>query len=300
MSIWKGPDLRLLTLGFIFATSLGAAHAAECGPDKLGTTRTMGLGTQGGLEVGEKTYPRTLALADHEVILTFDDGPTAGTTPEILDALARQCVRATFFLIGRNAEALPQLAQREAREGHTIAHHTYSHPGSTLRYMDDAAARADILRGMAADEKAVYGSGAEMSDPATPHPHTPFFRFPGFADTKELNTWLGAANIGIFGADLWASDWIRMTPREELALTLARLEKTGRGIILFHDTHQWTADMLPDFLRELKLRGYRVVHMVPASGASPTRDAPPGWTSETERVIGRLKPRLSARAVPAL
>ncbi len=95
------------------------------------------VGTQGGLEVGLKTYPRTIPLADHEVILTFDDGPAAKTTPEILKALADECVRATFFEIGRNAEGLPQIARREVLEGHTVAHHTWSHPQSTLRFMSD-------------------------------------------------------------------------------------------------------------------------------------------------------------------
>ena len=123
------------------------AAAATCGPDKLGTSRVVEVGTQGGLEVGFKTYPQTIPLADHEVILTFDDGPAAKTTPEILNALAEQCVRATFFEIGRNAEELPAIARREVLDGHTVAHHTCSHPQPTLRYMSDAAARADIAQG---------------------------------------------------------------------------------------------------------------------------------------------------------
>ncbi len=87
------------------------------------------LGTQGGFAIGLKTYPQTLALADHEVVLTFDDGPAA-TTPLVLNALARECVHATFFLIGRNAAARPALVKRqELADGHTIGHHTFSHPG---------------------------------------------------------------------------------------------------------------------------------------------------------------------------
>jgi len=294
--------LKLLVTVFFLAAALSATQAAECGPDRLGTARIMGVGTQDGLEVGLKTYPKTLALADHEVVLTFDDGPAA-TTPQILDALARECVRATFFLIGRNAEALPQLVRREEREGHTIGHHTFSHSGSTLRAMNADRARADILRGMAAVEAALSGATPAADEPgvaATPRLRTPFFRFPGFADTPELRNWLASENVGVFGADLWASDWIVTNPREELGLTLARLERAGRGMILFHDTHQWTADMLPDFLRELKKRGYRVVHIVAAAGAGQTVDAPTGWTSETERIIGRLKLRMSARQAPAL
>src|SRR5271165_7440735 len=131
-------ELSMRIAGALVASALGAsaAGAADCGPDKLGTSRVVEVGTQGGLEVGLKSYPRTIPLADHEVILTFDDGPAA-TTPAILKALADQCVRATFFDIGRNAESLPEIARREVLDGHTVAHHTWSHPQPTLRYMPD-------------------------------------------------------------------------------------------------------------------------------------------------------------------
>ena len=281
------------------ALGLGAARAADCGPETLGTSRVVAVGTQGGLAIGFKTYPKEIPLADHEVILTFDDGPEAATTPEVLEALAKECVRATFFVIGQKVEATPELARREAVEGHTVAHHTFTHPQPTLRYMGDAEARADILRGMIAVERVVYGADFSAGEPKNLSDiklHAPFFRFPGFADTPDLKSWFAANNVGIFGTDLWASDWIEMTPQFELNLILARLEAVKRGMILFHDNRQWTADMLPKFLRELKLRGYHVVHMVAGPGPGATVDAPPGWTSETERVIDRLKPRLAKPA----
>ena len=102
----------------------GTAAAAECGPDKLGTSRIVEVGTEGGLAIGFKTYPKEIPLADHEVILTFDEGPEAATTPKVLDALAAECVRVTFFDIGRKVEATPELARREVVEGHNVAHHT--------------------------------------------------------------------------------------------------------------------------------------------------------------------------------
>jgi hypothetical protein len=80
----------------------------------------------------------------------------------------------------------------------------------------------------------------------------------------------------VFGADLWASDWNRMTPEEELRLTLERLAASGRGIVLFHDTKARTAAMLPGFLRALKAGGYRVVHAVPAGPESTGQEAAPG------------------------
>ena len=73
----------------------------------------------------------------------------------------------------------------------------------------------------------------------------------------------------VFGADLWASDWNPMTPDQQLALVLGRIDANRGGIVLFHDTKAQTAAMLPAFLRELKSRGYRVVHVVPAAHANP-------------------------------
>ncbi len=293
LSMWIAAGLAALIVG------ASAARAANCGPDALGTSRVIEVGTHGGLEVGLKTYPQTIPLADHEVILTFDDGPAARTTPEILSALATECVRATFFEIGRNAEALQKIARQEVLDGHTVAYHTYSHPQPTLLFMSDAAARADILKGMVAVEKDAYGqdfSGGEPKDLRDLKLHAPFFRCPGFADTEELRRWLATNNVGVFGADLWADDWIKMTPREELDLVMRRLDRLGKGILLLHDTHQWTADMLPMLLRKLKAKGYRIVHMIPGPGHMTTAPAPKGWFSETERAIRVLRPRLKRHA----
>ena len=294
--------MRIAGALIVLIAGLNAAAAAECGPDKLGTSRVAPVGTEGGLEVGLKTYAQTIPLVDHEVILTFDDGPEATNTPKVLDALADQCVHATFFEIGRSADGLPQIARREVLDGHTVAHHTWSHPQPTLRYLPggDAAARADILKGMISVEKAAYGrdfSGVEPKEPKDLKLEAPWFRFPGFADTPDLKAWFAANNVGIFGVDLWASDWIRMTPEQELELVMSRLDKNGhKGMLLMHDNHPWTAEMMPMLLKALKAKGYKVVHMVSAPGNGPTVPAPPGWTSETERTIGALKPRLEKSA----
>ena len=298
----KSDSMRLAAVLCFLAAGLSGAVAAECGPDKLGTSRIAEVGAHGGLLVGLKTYPNAIPLADHEVILTFDDGPDAHTTPEVLKALADQCVRATFFAIGRNVEALPALARREVEEGHNVAHHTYTHPQPTLRYMSDSVARADVLKGMIAVERAAYGqdfSAGEPTDLSQIKLHAPFFRFPGFADTADLRLWFARDNVAIFGTDLWASDWVPMTPAQELKLVMGRLDKAGRGMLLLHDNRQWTADMLPAFLLELKKRGYRIVHVVAGPGTGPTVAAPPGWVSETERVVGAMRPRYDGGSAKA-
>jgi peptidoglycan/xylan/chitin deacetylase (PgdA/CDA1 family) len=268
-----------------------AANSAGCSPKTLGVSRTLPIGTDGGLQVGLKTYPQSLALEDHEIVLTFDDGPAPQTTAAILDTLAKECVKATFFIVGRNAEAMPALVKREIAEGHTVGHHSYSHPAVTLRQLNEQAAREEILKGIAADDKAAYGT-------AVGAPKVPFFRFPGFADTPQLVEWLAARNIAVFGADLWASDWLDLTPEEELALVLDRLDRERRGVLLLHDTKHQTAAMLPDLLRELKQRGYKIVHIVPGTQPNTTRAAPEGWSSETDKIITEVfaKAHLNAKA----
>jgi peptidoglycan/xylan/chitin deacetylase (PgdA/CDA1 family) len=270
------------------ATGMAAPAASPaCDPSSLNVSRTISVGAGDGLFVGTKTYPQTLALADHEVVLTFDDGPAPGTTNRILDALAAECVRATFFLIGRNAKASPELVKREIALGHTVGHHSFSHPDQTLRNMPEAMAKADIDKGFAADDLAAYGA-------AGARPRVPFFRFPGFGDSPALNDWLKSRNIAVFGADFWASDWVMMTPRAELQLILSRLEQAKKGIILFHDSKASTAAIMPDFLRELKQRGYRIVHLVPGETQPELAKAPEGWSSETEATMQRMFSKMPA------
>jgi peptidoglycan-N-acetylglucosamine deacetylase len=243
---------------FLASASPAAAEteppACPGNPDALQTSRVITVDPAATPRVGRKHFPGTLPLTDREVVLTFDDGPHPGTTAAVLDALKHECVLATFFVIGRNAAAHPDLVKRELADGHTVAHHSYSHP--LLDHMRQAGAEAEIDRGFAAVDKALYGGS-----PAGP-PKTPFFRFPGFASTPQLLDWLTERRIVVFGADLWASDWNAMTPDEELDLVLHRLDETRGGIILFHDTKRQTAAMLPAFLRSLKAQGYRVVHVI--------------------------------------
>jgi peptidoglycan/xylan/chitin deacetylase (PgdA/CDA1 family) len=222
-------------------------------PDALSTARVITVEATTTPRVGRKHFPATLPLADMEVVLTFDDGPWVGTTSAVLDALKRECARATFFLVGRNAAAHPELAKRELAEGHTVAYHSFRHP--LLDRMTPAAAEAEIDHGFAAVDTVLYGSAAKR-------PRTPFFRFPGFAATPVLLDRLATRGIVVFGADLWAGDWTPMSPNQELSQTLERLEATHGGIVLFHDTKRQTAVMLPAFLRSLKAGGYQIVHVV--------------------------------------
>jgi peptidoglycan/xylan/chitin deacetylase (PgdA/CDA1 family) len=233
------------------------ASAADC-PRKgaLGTSRILRVDAAATPRVGLKNFSQTLPLGDHEVVLTFDDGPWPPTTPKVLAALAQECVRATFFLIGKPASEHPELVRRIAAEGHTIGHHTWLH--RSLMRIPPSATSEEINRGISADEMALHGV-------ATTTPSTPFFRFPGFETTPTTLDLLQSRGIVVFGADLWASDWVSMTPQQELKLIIDRLKTARKGIILFHDPKARTAAMLPAFLRYLRDNDYRVVHVVPAA-----------------------------------
>ena len=206
--------------------------------------------------VGLKSFPQTLPLEDHEVVLTFDDGPWPATDQKILPALAQECVRATFFLIGKPASEHPELVRKMAAAGHTIGYHTWAH--RNLKYLKPDAAIDEIDKGISAVEMALHGK-------ATTTPSTPFFRFPYFEMSPPTLENLEKRGIVVFGADFWASDWNKMTPQQELKLLTDRLEIAGKGIILLHDPKTQTAAMLPAFLRYLRDHHYRVVHVVPAA-----------------------------------
>jgi peptidoglycan-N-acetylglucosamine deacetylase len=252
----------LLAIAAMIAPLTCVAQPCPGNPQALGTERTIEVDARISPRVGRKQFPSTLPLQAKELVLTFDDGPWPGTTPKVLDALKSECVRATFFLLGRNVAAHPQFARRALAEGHSIGHHSYSHP--LLSQMSIAKAEADIDRGIAADELALYGE--RRTDPTTP-----FFRFPGFASNRALLDRMNQRGLVVFGADVWASDWLPMTPEQELRLILSRVEQVGRGIVLFHDTKAQTAQMFPAFLRELKRRGFHIVHIVSAPNRGTSR-----------------------------
>ena len=209
--------------------------------------------------VGSKSFPQALQLQDREVVLTFDDGPSPDTDARILAALAEQCVRATFFLIGKPASEHPDLVRQIAAAGHGVGHHTWSHHNLRQLKLEDATDEID--KGIAAVENALHGVSTTI-------PSTPFFRFPGFQMSQQTLDALEKRRIVVFGADVIANDWIPMTQEAQLKLLADRLKAAGKGIILLHDPEAQTAAMLPAFLRYLRDNRYRVVHVVSATPAA--------------------------------
>src|SRR3954462_15712605 len=123
--VWRSLILIALML---VAAAAAKARADECrNPDALGTSRVMTIDPRNFPRLGTVQYSATLPLADKEVVLTFDDGPLPPYTNRVLDALAEQCVRANYFLVGRMARGYPDLARRIRAEGHTIDTHSENH-----------------------------------------------------------------------------------------------------------------------------------------------------------------------------
>lgn len=257
--------MNVLAASVVMATAwITAAQAADCPRQgTLGTSRVLRIDAATTPRVGLKSFPQTLPLGDHEVVLTFDDGPWPRTTARALAALAHECVRATFFLIGKPASEHPDLVRKIAAEGHTIGHHTWSHRSLTRIKPSEAAEEID--HGISAVEMALHGV-------ATTTPGTPFFRFPGFESTPATLDLLQSRGIVVFGADFWASDWNPMTPKQELKLITDRLKTARKGIILFHDPKAQTAAMLPAFLHYLRDNDYHVVTVAPVSPGADGAD----------------------------
>jgi peptidoglycan-N-acetylglucosamine deacetylase len=245
------------------------ASASECpgNPGALGTSRTLVVDPSEHGLLGGFQYRESLPLNDKEVVITFDDGPLPPYSTRILDILAQECVKATFFMVGRMARSFPQLVRRTHSEGHTLANHSQSHPFNFHRMSVDDAAR-EIEGGF-------ESIAAAVGDPAKV---APFFRFPGLLRQDSVEHYLRSKRVMAWSVDFMADDWTRINSREVVRRALERLEAKGKGILLLHDIQPATALGLPDLLRELKARGYRVVHVVPASANRPrTATTPEQW-----------------------
>jgi peptidoglycan/xylan/chitin deacetylase (PgdA/CDA1 family) len=96
---------------------------------------------------------------------------------------------------------------------------------------------------------------------------------------KSVEGYLAAHGDTIWSADFLADDWTRINNREVARRAISRIEARGNGILLLHDIHPRTVLALPEILNELKTRGYKVVHVVPATADRPKAAAAPSSKS---------------------
>jgi peptidoglycan/xylan/chitin deacetylase (PgdA/CDA1 family) len=263
-------QVAVLLLGMLASVIAAAsASAADCpgNPGALGTSRTLVVDPREHTRIGTMQYAETLPLQDHEVVLTFDDGPLPPHSTEVLDILAAQCVKATFFIIGRMARDFPEGVRRVRDAGHTIGTHTQNHPLGMNR-MPVERARQEIDDGIAATTAALGGSASLA----------PFFRIPGLSRAEGVEDYLASKGIQTWSADFPADDWRHVSSARVFGLAMSRLEAKGKGILLLHDIQGRTVTALPRILHELKARGYRIVHVVPATPELPkTPTEPQQW-----------------------
>ena len=247
-----------------------AARAADCpgNPNALGTSRVLVVDPTEHPLIGTMQYRETLPLADHEVVLTFDDGPLPKYSNQVLAILASQCIKATFFTIGGQANANPEGVRKLAAAGHTIGTHTQHHP-LTMNKMPIEKAKQEIDDGIASTLAALNGDRSKLA---------PFFRIPGLMRAEGVENYLSSQGIQTWSADFPADDWRHISPQRVYDLAIQRIEAKGKGILLLHDIQPRTVAALPRILATLKERGYRIVQVVPATADRPaTPTEPQQW-----------------------
>jgi peptidoglycan/xylan/chitin deacetylase (PgdA/CDA1 family) len=242
---------------WLAGTIAAAAEPCPGNPDALGTSRVLSISPAEFHRIGSMQYTKTLPLKDHEVVITFDDGPIPPYSNAILDTLASQCVKATYFLVGEMAQAYPSIVRRIFNDGHSIGTHSQNHPFAFQRLTTQKFER-QVDVGIASVD-------AALGDPKA---LSPFFRIPGLGRTAAIEDYLASKSLVTWSADVVADDWKRIGAREIVRRAIRRLEDKGRGILLLHDIHPATVTALPSLLKELKDRGYHVVQVV-ADGGRP-------------------------------
>jgi peptidoglycan-N-acetylglucosamine deacetylase len=237
-------------LGVTLMDATASAVAADCDFGTLGTSRVLTLPREGAAYGRAQHAP--VPLQPGEVVLSFDDGPRPESTPLVLQALARHCVQATFFMSGEPLQRWPDLARRVRDEGHTVAMHGFRH--EHFASLPEAEQLAD-LQAMQKAHVEVFGSSA------------PAWRFPFLEETPTLLAALKAQAVTVMSVDLGIEDWLPDPGSAVLAERLLQrlAAKENRGLVLLHDAQDQTAAALPALLQALKDHGYRVVHLQWAS-----------------------------------
>ncbi|MGO8839994.1 MAG: polysaccharide deacetylase family protein [Methyloceanibacter sp.] len=209
-----------------------------------------------------------------KLALTFDDGPDPDWTPKILDILKAKGVRASFFIIGENAQANPDLVQRILAEGHDIGNHTFTHPN--LGELPDALVMLEINATQRLFE-ALTGRSMRL------------FRAPFLGDAEpttsdeivpiEIAQSMGYVTVGLH---VDPNDWLHPPTDVIIDRVLAQVSDPNpdiRGhIILLHDSggdRSETVAALPRLIDTLRAKGYEFVTVSELAGLSRDQAMPP-------------------------
>jgi peptidoglycan-N-acetylglucosamine deacetylase len=220
------------------------------------------------------------AGGEHQVAITFDDGPDPRWTPQILDILKAANVKAAFFLVGVNAERYPGLVRRIVNEGHEIGNHTYYHPNLALCWPEHVRLELNATQLLL---ETITGRA------------TTLFRPPYAADTSpsqlsELTPLQIAQDLNylVVLENIDPQDWAK--PGADIILQRVKQQRRDGSIVLLHDAggdRSQTVAALPRILEWLHTRGDTVVPLSTLLGT--TRDAvmPPltGATQPVARIV---------------
>jgi peptidoglycan-N-acetylglucosamine deacetylase len=200
------------------------------------------------------------------IAMTFDDGPSSENTPRLLEMLKQRNIKATFFLIGENAAANPDLVRRILAEGHEIGNHSWTHP--QLSKLSDDRVTAEITKTQDAIKDA---SG-----------YTPtLLRPPYGAITARQREWIENQ----FGLNiiLWSVDPLDWKRPGASVITQRILSQVRPGaIILSHDIHKQTIDAMPATLDGLISKGYKFVTVTQLIAMNQPKP-PPSATPEQQQ-----------------
>lgn len=174
-----------------------------------------------------------------KIALTFDDGPSSQCTGRLLDGLRKRGVRATFFLIGKNAKANPDLVKRLDEEGHLIGNHTYNHVEITR--LSDEEAKREL---MDTDDVICSITGK----------HVEYMRPPFGVWQDELEKELDVMPV------LWSIDPLDWTTKNVSEIVNKVVTEAGENdIILLHDCYDSSVDAALRIVDILKKRGFEFV-----------------------------------------
>lgn len=174
------------------------------------------------------------------IALTFDDGPNDEFTPQLLDILAKHEVKATFFVMGAYVDEFPDVARRIVAEGHTIANHTYNHPDlSTVS--DD-----EVLKQFIWTQESIEDVTGVWPD---------LYRLPFGAGGKRVVDLMGNMTSILWNID--SMDWYYQDTTLTYDHIMANLQPNS--LLLMHDTHQATPDVIDLLIPVLKEQGYHFV-----------------------------------------
>jgi cellulose synthase/poly-beta-1,6-N-acetylglucosamine synthase-like glycosyltransferase/spore germination protein YaaH/peptidoglycan/xylan/chitin deacetylase (PgdA/CDA1 family) len=234
--------------------------------------------------VYEKFAEDTLIGKGHKIVLTFDDGPSAEYTPQILSILEKENVPATFFIVGLNAQQNIPLLQRIYRDGYEIGNHTYTHSNIATMSPERAAIEMKTTRLLI---ESITGRS------------TILFRAPYNADSQpqtyeEIEPIARSKNENYItvGESIDPNDWDEehITADSIVNRIIRQFEADNASIILLHDaggkTRQATVDALPKIIQYFKSKGCRFTTVADLMGK--TKDDVMPLVKANDRWIDQL------------